>query len=320
MADKSLNDCNGQPFFERPDILDPVPGNCGPQEPSLRAVSEDSLTDCPKRDGLGEPANCNPVQTGHIVDEPGRPFSQETITRYSQVLRACDQAMREMFSDLSVIDEDSVAHRVPITIAGPEKAVAFILQENVRKDNTLVVDRIRLPMLSLHNKTDITLNQSRYLYSRAVDYFRGPDGKPGWTGPGQVTRRDRGTVFGRTRGLPVDISYQLNAWTLYSEDMNQIIEQVFLKFDPIAYIRLQNVPYETIVTLESTANNSELEPGDRAVRVIRWQFNMRVETFIPQPLVRKQAVLDLGVDILNGVSEDEIRSVLSKLDIDVGDG
>jgi hypothetical protein len=124
--------------------------------------------------------------------------------------------------------------------------------------------------------------------------------------------RNRGTVLGRTRGLPVDISYQLSAWTLYQEDMNQILEQIFLKFDPIAYIRVQDVPYETIVRLDSTANNSESEPGDRAVRVIKWQFNMTVETYIPQPIVRKQTVLDIRADILHGVDESDIQEVLKK--------
>jgi hypothetical protein len=129
--------------------------------------------------------------------------------------------------------------------------------------------------------------------------------------------RERDTIFGRARGIPVDVTYQLNAWTLYREDMNQIIEQIFLKFDPIAYIKIQDINEEIIVKLDSTNANIEIEPGDKEVRVVKYNFNMTVEMFIPQPIVRKKAVLDIKADILHGVSEEEVQEVLSKLEITV---
>jgi hypothetical protein len=117
------------------------------------------------------------------------------------------------------------------------------------------------------------------------------------------------------RGIPVDIEYQLTAWTLYVEDMNQILEQVITKFSPVAYIRVQGVHnWEVIAKLTSIANNLETEPGDQQLRVVKFQFGITVESFIPQPTVRKKAVLDQRIDVVQGLSEDEITEVLDRLE------
>lgn len=328
MAEKNLFECNDK-TLEPVVITDPVSPICSPTLPSLKDVAFDNaIPDCgdvhkgfspecsplPKRVGLGQQANCAPVQRSWAEDL--RQPSNETVVRYSQALRACDEAMKDLFSDLIIFDDEGVAHNVPIVVANPEKAVAIILQENVRKDGSFVVDRIKLPLLSIYYKTNMAMNQQRYLYSKALDYFRDADFKPGWT---ITENQERDTVFGRTRGIPVDIGYQLTAWTMHTEDMNQILEQMFTKFDPIAYIRLQNVNYETIVKLDSTANNINAEPGDKQIRVIKWQFNMTVETYIPQHIARKKAVLDIKANIVSGATEEDIQEVLKKLEISVRD-
>lgn len=326
MAEKNLFECNDK-TLEPVIITDPVSPICSPGNPSLKDVAFDNAlpnnssnnfapdySALPKRVGLGQQANCAPSQRSWAEDL--RSPSDETVVRYSQALRACDEAMKDLFSDLIIFDDEGVAHHVPIVVANPEKAVAIILQENVRKDGSFVVDRIKLPLLSIYYKTNMAMNQQRYIYSKALDYFRDKDFKPGWT---ISENRERDTVFGRTRGIPVDIGYQLTAWTMHSEDMNQILEQIFTKFDPIAYIRLQDINYETIVKLDSTANNINAEPGDKQIRVIKWQFNMTVETYIPQHIARKKAVLGIKANIVAGATEDDIQEVLKKLEISVGD-
>lgn len=316
MSEKNLFECNDK-TLEPVQITDPVSLNCPPPiTPSMKDVAFDNVnpqcSPLPKREGLGKAANANPIQRswGDDLRNPSR----DVIVRNSQILDACDEAMKDLFSDLIIFDDEGVAHNVPIVNASPEKAVAFILQENVRKDASFVVDRVKLPLLSIYYKTSMAMNPQRYVYSKAVDYFRDSDFKPGWT---MQEEKERDTVFGRTRGIPVDIGYQLTAWTQHTQDMNQILEQMFTKFDPIAYIRLQDTNYETIVKLDSTANNINAEPGDKAIRITKWQFNMTVETFIPQHIIRKKAVLGIKVDVLAGVDENEILQVLDKLEISV---
>ena len=137
------------------------------------------------------------------------------------------------------------------------------------------------------------------------------DGKPGFT---LNEKYNRDTVFGFARGIPVDISYTLYAWTLYLEDMNQILEQILLKFSQTAYITVTGVPYEVIVKLDSIANNLDYEPGDQAIRVIKYQFQLTTETYIPQPITRQKAVLKTKIDLVDGLDESEIQQVMARLE------
>lgn len=319
MADKYLNDCADPNPIEDSLNIDPVNPNCPECDihPSQKDVP--FIAD-PRKDkmGIGQSGLCDPMQFGHITDDfvqdPNRlhePWMASYIPRYSKAKRGTDEAVMDLFRDIVVIDEEGTAHPVPIIWATQERAVAAIIQSNVRKDDSTVIDRIRLPMLAIYD-SDFSLNQSRYIYHQAVDYLRQlrPDGKPGFT---TREKYERDTVFGVTRGLPVDIGYTLYAWTFYKEDMNQILEQIVLKFSPIAYIKVQGVYWETIVKLESIANNENVEPGGSNLRVIKWQFNLKAETFIPQPITRKKAVLKTRVQFADGVDEKEITEIIERL-------
>ena len=119
------------------------------------------------------------------------------------------------------------------------------------------------------------------------------------------------------RGIPVNMGYTLTAWTMYREDMNQIVEQIMTKFSQVAYIRVTGVPWEVIVKLDSVANNINNEPGDQQIRIIKYEFNMTAQTYIPQPIERKKAVLRAKIDFVDGLTEETITDVLGRIELSV---
>lgn len=263
--------------------------------------------------GQGAEALCDPQQTGHIINEQGLSApNRNVVYRYAKSIRGTDEAVADLFRDLVVLDEAGKAHNIPIMWGTQEKAVAYILQENTRKDESLVVDRIRLPMLAIH-ASDYHFDQDRYIYHKAVDYLR--DYRANWRPGFTVNERyERDTVFGVTRGIPVDISYSLYAWTMYEEDMNQILSQIVTKFSPMAYIRVRGISWEIGVKLDSIANNVNFEPGDKATRVFKYQFGLTAQTFVAQPIVRKKAVLKTRVEVTDSPNEEDITEVLARLE------
>lgn len=306
------------PKASRPDPnLDAAPPYCEEQWPpdpeNQRQVNDDSLNwlkdQTMKKTGYGARVDCDPMQRGQIVNDVQNP-SREVLYRYSKALRGCDEAMLDMFRTVVVIDEDGKAWPIPVILGPPEKAVAAIVQDNVRKDETLVVNRIKLPMLALTQKA-VDYDLARYTYHQALNLFRDEEGKPGFT---VREKYERDTVFGVSRGIPVNIGYTLTAWTTYREDMNQIIEQVLSKFSQLAYIRVTGVPWETVVKLESVANNINNEPGDQAIRIIKYEFNMVTQTYIPQPITRQKAVLKMKVDLVDGLKDEDINAVLARIE------
>ena len=249
---KSLIECDDQPIMPEPDTGSPVKGCDESAEPSFNGWIDNANN---TKTGLGSGQQGDLMQTGQIINDANNP-DQSTIYRYSKGVRACDEAMLDMFRNVVCLDEDGKAHPIPIIWGTQEKAVAALTFQNVRKDNSLVVDRIRLPMMAIFNNS-ISFNQDRYVYHKAIDYMRyyRPDAKPGFT---TNEKYERDTIFGVARGIPVDIGYTLYLWTLYLEDMNQMVEQVITKFSPIAYIQARGIPWETIVKIESIANNIDL--------------------------------------------------------------
>lgn len=312
---RSLNDCNtkGIPADVN---LDDAPPYCGKDAEDIdnrRGINDDSLNwlkdQSMKKTGFGARNDCDPMQRGLIINDPSNP-DRNVIYRYSKSIRGTDEAMIDMFRTVTVLDEDGKAWPIPVLLGPPEKAVAAIVQDNVRKDETLVVDRLKLPMLAI-TQTSVDYDLNRFTYHKAVNYFRDSTGKPGLT---LKEKYNRDTVLGLARGVPINIGYTITAWTMYREDMNQILEQILSKFSHTAYIRVTGVPWEVIVKLDSIANNIEAEPGDKNVEIVKYEFNMTAETYIPQPIERKKAVLKMKIDFVDGMTEAEITEVIAKIE------
>lgn len=288
-AEKSLVECQDRDNKNSVNI-DPVPKQCDDDcWPSQKRVPIQPPKDWTRRKtfnklGLGQHWLCDPIQTGQIINDLDTP-NRDVIYRYSRSIRACDEAMLDLFRNVKVLDEQGKEHTVPIIWASQEKAVAAILQDNVRKDNSLVVDRIRLPILAIWN-AGMNFDQSRFTYQKAYTLLpwltECEDGIGFW----KQEKYFKDTFFGVTRGIPVNINYTLYMWTLYEEDMNQILEQAFQKFSPVAYLQVKGIWWEVIVTLDGTTNNIDLEPGDAKVRVLKYQFNMTAKSYIAQPIYR----------------------------------
>jgi hypothetical protein len=305
---KKINECNSIPQAETSRNREKASDSCpGPEGLGLGWVEKAARS----KVGIGKEAQCDPMQTGQIVDDLKNP-ERNVVYRYSKSLRGCDEAMVDLFGNVVVLDEDGKAHKVPIIWGTQERAVAFILQDNTRKDGSLVVDRIRLPVMAIYS-SGMDFDQTRYTYHKALDYMRRLDPEKR---PGLYTKEkyERDTVFGVARGIPINKTYTLTAWTMYMEDIDQILEQIVLKFSPVAYIRVRGVNWETIVTLDSKANNVDYEPGDQNQRIIKFEFNLTARAYIPQPMVRSKSVLSTKVDIYNNVDEQKITEVLGRLE------
>jgi T4-like virus Myoviridae tail sheath stabiliser len=298
---------------------------CAPNSPLESSRNRDAPpSDCPgpaglgsgwleeaaaSKVGLGRQAQCDPTQTGQIVNDATDP-NKNVVYRYSKAIRGCDEAMVDLFNNVVVLDEDGKAHKVPIIWGTQERAISWMLQDNTKKDGSLVVERIRLPMMAIYS-SGMEFDQSRYTYHKAIDYVRDISGKPGMHSKEKL---DRDTVFGNTRGLPINKAYTLMVWTMYMEDVDQILEQIVLKFSPVAYIRVRGIRWETVVTLDSIANNVDYEPGDQNQRVIKYEFNLTAQAYIPQPVTRTKSVLSTKVDFYNSVDEKEIKEVLARVE------
>lgn len=310
-----LNYCKDKsPLQETP--IDDKLNKCNDSEDSLKhpdSLINSWIKNCETRRKSGVHNDCDEQMSGHIINNPNKQ-SNNIIYKYSRIFESCDEAMLDMFSDIVVIDEDGKSFPIPIIYAEPERAIAYILQENIRKDNSNVIDKIMLPILTLYGSNP-QFDTERYTYHKALDYFR-INGKPGFVTNETGKNSSYGdTIYATSRGIPINITYVLNAITLYKVDMNQILEQVIGKFSSIAYLKIHGVHWETICLLDSISDNIDRTPGE-GERVLKYQFSITLKTYMPQPLVRKKPVLKVTVDTYNSVDENEIYEVIQREDIE----
>lgn len=208
------------------------------------------------------------------------------IHGYTRCLRNTNLAVVDLFSDLTILNEDdNTLYPVPIVWGTQEKAAIVAFGEqfvaNPDRRDTGLVDRIILPITSLQ-PGDISFDENRYIYHaarRKVAYSQ--------------EKRPFDTVYKMSKGIPVNCSYNLHIWTKYYEHMMQLVEQIMQKFSPISYIKIDGVPWESPVSVTGSASNITEDVGDRAERILRYVFNLNVESHIMQPIRRDKTTLKL---------------------------
>lgn len=274
---------------------DPIKQHCNNEitEPSLKDVPLiDSFED--QSGKFGQSGNGDPMQSGKIFNFPNDPPNRSVIPRYAQALRGIDQGMLDLFNDIYVEDTQGKLHKIPIIIGTQERAVA-VLTKNVRKDDSLQIDRVKLPMMTCY-AAGYNYADSRFTYHKALNYFNNlrDDLKPGWTND-EKYKRD--TAFGVARGIPIDVNHELIIWTTNMEDMQQILTQIFLKFSKVAYIKVAGVQWAIPVAITGTQSNIDMEPGDTKLRLVKYQISFLAEAYIPQPITRTKTALSIDIDV-----------------------
>lgn len=281
-----------QPGINQQEILDIAPGICDPcPEPSLR----DQKRLPGKKYRLGSWMNCDPKTSGNFIPNP----KSNLVYSYPQSIRALNEAMMDLFSNVILLDVNGNQIPVPIVWSSPERAVSFILQENIRTDNTGVVDRVNIPLMSLY-ANGFSQDMTRYTYHWVENIFRDRAGKPIIADPDNPSQD---YIYGQSRGLPVNITYQLTIWTYYIEDLYQAVEQIFLKFSPIAYINTTGNAWQTAVKLDSASPNIDLDPGNTRQRLVKFDFNFTAEHYIAQPPSKYKPVKEVRIDITDGIGD-----------------
>ena len=261
----SLNDIKDLDFQSRSENIDPPPGFCDQPPDNQNNVGLNNPDDWMQdlfinKTGNGQENNADPFQRGQIVNDLNVP-NRNTIYRYAKSIRGTDEAVMDLFRNIVVIDDDGKAHPVPVIWATQERAVAAVVQENVRKDDTLVVDRIKLPMLAI-SSTDFTFNQEWYTYHKALNWAPDTQGKPTFT---VSEKYNKDTVFGVARGIPIDISYNLiqnrdlpyNKYNLYRVINNIVsINNIIQEDNKIKIFKLGILNYDKFYELSNLKKKS----------------------------------------------------------------
>lgn len=178
----------------------------------------------------------------------------------SFVYRELLRTMIASFNDIGYFDSENSFRDVRVIHGNAERAIAKLKEEN----------NIILPLISVVQtvtKNDKTRSKTEgLLVSEKV-----------WNEKKQ--RADRVLSFAPR---PVNINYELNIWSKYMSDMDQILEQIRLKFNPEMEVPTK---FGTITkaSLEDEDNVGLFTAADKEDRILKKKLNINVRTYIPNP-------------------------------------
>lgn len=178
----------------------------------------------------------------------------------SGVYRETLRSMLTSFADLVYINSENSQIDVPCIHANAERAVAKIVQE----------DSIILPLTSVaQTTTDNDANRDRY-ESLLVHEKVWDDNK------------QRAIRVLSLAPRAVNIKYQVNIFGKYLSDVDQIMEQIRLKFNPEMQVP---TPFSTMTRalIDSEENAGQLDVGDKQDRIVKKTLSITVRTYIPNP-------------------------------------
>ena len=178
----------------------------------------------------------------------------------SFIYRESLRGMISSFNDVGYIDGEEKFQSIKVIHANAERAIAKLNQEN-----NIILPVISISQTTSSNDDTRRKNESILVHEKYWD-------------------EEKNKAF-RILSLaprPVNISYQINIWTKYMSDMDQILEQIRLKFNPEMQVPTK---FSTLAkaVIESEEDAGSSLAGDKEDRILKKTINITLRTYIPSP-------------------------------------
>jgi len=201
----------------------------------------------------------NPVSNKvlkEITEKTQAAFKSYSERTYKNTLRN----LIGIFNNLYYIDKNNNSVNLKCFHANQERAIARVTTG----------DNITLPVLTI-SETESSNDDARRRYSPILvhDKFWDED-------------KRRSIRLLSLSPKPINISYQINIWAKYKEDLDQIRENIFILFNPDLELPLKNNNINKAF-LVSESDGSEIDVPDQKDRVLRKSIIINVESYIPSP-------------------------------------
>jgi len=184
----------------------------------------------------------------------------ESQMNISFIYRELLRSMIASFNDVGYIDSEEEFNDIKCIHANAERTIAKLKQQN----------NIILPILSVaQTTTDNDAARNRYESLLVHEKYWDAD-------------KNRAVRVLSMSPRAVNIRYQLNIWSKYMSDMDQILEQIRLKLNPE-----MNVPTHfgtlTKAFIEAENEIGNVQAADKEDRVLKKSIDIVIRTYIPNP-------------------------------------
>ena len=178
----------------------------------------------------------------------------------SFIYRESLRSMITSFNDVGYIDSENKFNEIMCIHANAERAIAKLKQEN----------NIILPIISIgqtvsDNDRERQKNESLLVHEKYFD-----------------EKKNRAIRVLSLAPRAVNIKYQVHLWCKYMADMDQLLEQIRLKFNPEMQVPTE---FSTLAKayIDSEEDVGQLAVTDKEDRVLKKTLTVVLRTYIPSP-------------------------------------
>lgn len=165
-----------------------------------------------------------------------------------------------IFSNVRYVNKNNRSVKIKCFHANQERAVA----------KATVGDNITLPIITI-SETSTANDTDRQRYGPMLVHEKYWD-----------KDKQRAIRLISLAPKPVNISYSINIWAKYKQDLDQIREYIFLMFNPDMEIQSEyNNANKAFIESESEVN--QIEAPDKQDRILQKTIRIKVYTYIPSP-------------------------------------
>tara|TARA_R110001583_G_scaffold18072_2_gene72349 strand:- start:538 stop:1296 length:759 start_codon:yes stop_codon:yes gene_type:complete len=175
---------------------------------------------------------------------------------YKEVLRS----LIATFNNFYYVNGNDELVKIKAIHSAPERAVAKKFQE----------DNIILPILTVHQVGAASDVEKRRYDDVLIQ-------KSTWD---EDTQRAERVIC--TADVPVILTFSVNLWAKYMEDLDQVSQNVRMKFNPSLKVDT-SFTSSLKVFLQDETSDVTIQTGDREDRILRKSFSIQTEFFIPSP-------------------------------------
>lgn len=209
----------------------------------------------------GEP---DPVQTDLLVSDINVNKPEIIKDVLVQGFYSMDKGMKQYFSEIQVPTKDSV-RALTTRISGGDKTFLQWVQD-------LRSGRIQLPVLGI-NRTSWRFNPQKFSppYINMSRRFADIEGK---------------RIILTYRPWPALIDYSLSFWTERKRDMEYIMHQILIRFNPLAEFTIDDeagMRGNVQLKMGEAVDNSDIDIGGEELAKVRYDVNVTMEGWLPLP-------------------------------------
>jgi hypothetical protein len=178
----------------------------------------------------------------------------------SFIFRETLKATKELFSGLQYINSDSGVIDINCIHGNPERTIA-----KLKQDNNIILPIISVVQTSSEEDSERRKPKHLVLYNKV------------WS-----ESKQRAFRVISLAPKAVNILYDVNVWTKYKSDLDQISEQMHLKFQPSITV-VTSYNNDTLGFLTQETDQSSVDLGDKEDRILRRTYSFKIQTYVPNP-------------------------------------